>query len=795
MKTSKLTAIILILSVLGAAIFTSCGKEEKQGIIIEGASGETVVVDKNTQIIEEDTVWYSTERVDISNAFYKEGDFYSWSFINYVGIINGTYYCEVDYQKTNSYDDDREIIAVDSDGKLINSIEISQYLSDDEYYENIFVAEDTVKAIIHKNNQNGSTYYMMDIDVEGGTIGSRNELDVGHATNLGSFANLYIVGDMWIEVYVNYSTSSTNLIINSSDGSTTTVEFNKYFPDEKIDNISEIFQYNDDSILIVADGIRGWNYYFKLNLNNLTMDELCPSGTRWLGRISPSNITALNGHFYVVDRGVVKEVNYETHETTEVFNFNNCNINRYDLNNCYLVDYTDDNIVLSCKLWKENVFTDGYGGFYLYNLTPNDVNPNAGKAVIEVGCLGDITRPIADAIFEFNETSEYYYLHFDNRYDVYDYMEFKYDDPAESRTEELINAQCTLSNQMAIDLLSGDGPDIIIDGFGYGQLNNPNYMLDLSSYYSNMDSSNYFSNVIEGSRIDGAIYQMPLSFSIDGIVTSGSNISNDQVGFTFDEYLQFVDEVCNGTDPIKKPRLQYFNLCVNAMSDLFIDGNTFDFDNKAFRELADYTKNYVFDMDYVVDDYYEIGYGDNPQPAYYVQMGGFVSYLNVYSEHHYQDMRFLGVPSYDGRGPAISVINSVGISAQALNPDACWELIEFMMDTSVQDEIAIGRTFPVNYTSYETTALAMINRYNLILSGDTNYSYSGMTLTGPAADELAVQSFADTCIRNSNVTIADPTIAIIISEEIQPYFVGQKSIDEILEILQDRVETVMNERG
>ena len=43
--------------------------------------------------------------------------------------------------------------------------------------------------------------------------------------------------------------------------------------------------------------------------------------------------------------------------------------------------------------------------------------------------------------------------------------------------------------------------------------------------------------------------------------------------------------------------------------------------------------------------------------------------------------------------------------------------------------------------------------------------------------------------------ISDPSITVIITEEIPAYFSGQKNIDQVVDILENRVNTVLNERG
>ena len=56
----------------------------------------------------------------------------------------------------------------------------------------------------------------------------------------------------------------------------------------------------------------------------------------------------------------------------------------------------------------------------------------------------------------------------------------------------------------------------------------------------------------------------------------------------------------------------------------------------------------------------------------------------------FQNTILLGMPSSDGRGPSAHFVNSVGISAQASNPDACWEFVKILFSDDVQDFIATG---------------------------------------------------------------------------------------------------------
>ena len=54
------------------------------------------------------------------------------------------------------------------------------------------------------------------------------------------------------------------------------------------------------------------------------------------------------------------------------------------------------------------------------------------------------------------------------------------------------------------------------------------------------------------------------------------------------------------------------------------------------------------------------------------------------------------------------------------------------------------------------------------------------------------ESMIETC---SQVSSIDPAVMSIIREEMPAYFSGQKTLDDVIVIMEDRVQTFINERG
>ena len=121
-----------------------------------------------------------------------------------------------------------------------------------------------------------------------------------------------------------------------------------------------------------------------------------------------------------------------------------------------------------------------------------------------------------------------------------------------------LNFNAKMSNELAMDILNGEGPDILLNCSNYGQLNNTNYLADLSTYVGTLDSDKYFTNIVDAAKIDGKLYQFPVCYMVSGIFTDAKYAGKSGVGFTTAEYEKFLNDTLNGKDVINYGQAQYF---------------------------------------------------------------------------------------------------------------------------------------------------------------------------------------------------------------------------------------------
>ena len=156
----------------------------------------------------------------------------------------------------------------------------------------------------------------------------------------------------------------------------------------------------------------------------------------------------------------------------------------------------------------------------------------------------------------------------------------------------------------------------------------------------------------------------------------------------------------------------------------------------------------------------------------------------------------LGYPSVDGQGPSASPIFSAAVSAQAVDVDACWDFIKTLLSEDIQTYISNSGYNVVNKAAYESVSEKAVEYYNDMYSDDYFY---GVGVGAPSSPDQFSMDDVDTYTEIiESVTVmntSDASISKIISEEMPAYFSGQKDLDEVIEIMQDRVQKVLDERG
>ncbi|MBQ6272575.1 MAG: hypothetical protein IJK65_12760 [Clostridiales bacterium] len=329
-------------------------------------------------------------------------------------------------------------------------------------------------------------------------------------------------------------------------------------------------------------------------------------------------------------------------------------------------------------------------------------------------------------------------------------------DITEDATREFNRARGEASTTLMADIVSGKGPDVLLDGSDYMEIQSPKYLVDLKGKIDELklNKDEYFLHVFEMAELEGKEYFLPLQFSLSGFLLT-EEIAENRKGVKITDYQSFVQTIYNGNDPLFSlaDRTTYFNYLLGNSFDLFIgEDGKYDFDNSAFREIAQYVQT-------------------NIPEKINIESGSVSPIANIYGYSF--DKRngtavngkvLIGIPSPDERGPYMRLVSCAAITGCSSCQEGAWELIRTMLDEDVQTQ---DMYIPVCRTAFEKTDM------------------------DKSIEESYIRAI-DSC---SRYFINDYTAINIINEEIQAYFYGQKSLDDVITIINNRVSLLQDERG
>ena len=164
------------------------------------------------------------------------------------------------------------------------------------------------------------------------------------------------------------------------------------------------------------------------------------------------------------------------------------------------------------------------------------------------------------------------------------------------------------------------------------------------------------------------------------------------------------------------------------------------------------------------------------------------------------DMKILGAPSVDGRGPAIKSGPSVGIAAQTKEKTACIDFVNLLLSEDIQESFEEwDDCTPLRRSAFETAGQRQVDAYNENYRQNASrytriqlieYMYAWCEIDNSAVSEY--EKMIESC---KSMTAFDPALEKILTEEMPAYFAGQKSLDEVITIINDRAKTYISERS
>ena len=507
------------------------------------------------------------------------------------------------------------------------------------------------------------------------------------------------------------------------------------------------------------------------------------------------NLTYCNGNLVTVTDGGVYNIDVEGGTCKMALSFNCSVCNRYLASNSEL-KYADDNTFLFS-------YSLGYSGanripFAICTFTKSSEYPAAGRNILTVASTEDLDYSISEAIMRFNSESDTSFMLFDNRYKTNSEIDYANTDNTDQAALKNLNSYAAVSDRLTMDILAGEGPDILITNGANEQLSRKDYFIDLSDYLKNesgVSEADYFTNAIEASKFNGSLYQLPIGFYVDCFLAP-SDAFGSKNGLTFEEYIQMVKTVCNGTDPVYDHQLAFSRTEVATKlfantSEKYIKDGKIDVNNNDFKAILDYCKELPAkgfyegkDVDAEWEDLMTSKENMRVQPTV---VYGFYEY-EAFAEK-FKGAVICGYPSVDGRPATIGSDMAVSISSHTSDESSCKKFLSILLSEDIQKTLFMN--IPINKKCAKDLALLEIEEHNGSVDANEGNKFAK---AGKKVDASVADKYIEQLSTATTSSFVYHSISLIIYEEIPAYFEGQKSFEDVAKVINDRAQKVLDER-
>ena len=458
-----------------------------------------------------------------------------------------------------------------------------------------------------------------------------------------------------------------------------------------------------------------------------------------------------------------------------------------DLHDTYILGRFEDYAVVWAKDDTIVLFIDdqsptgGMSTTHLIKLEKAAQNPNHGKKILSLAYIDWISKFEYGAINDFNRNSDKYFIEVTDKY--YDVATSVYDNDAFHDDLTLITAyEADAVDLLKADIREGDGPDIVIYRSDSAQLNSLDYLVDLTKRINSEKSLNngdYMEFVTEPNGRDGKHYRLDYGFNCTALMINNSFIDEGSAGLTFDQYDNIINERNTGKSILYDDNLALMRtLMKNSDSISFSKDGKLMLDNEDFKVTNEYIASIPGVMPYDNQNWMQM---KNMQ---IIEGVTFESFVYLYGKA-YKNYSITGLPSSDGHAEVISG-RGIGITSCCALQDAAWEFMMSMMSPEYQNRVNIYFD-PVLKSAQK---ISFENYIDLKNSRRNPYDASDIPISKDIVDYY-IDQISDAV----TVPDMDSGILVIMNEEMPAYYSGQKSLDDVIEIIENRVNLMLSEQG
>lgn len=401
----------------------------------------------------------------------------------------------------------------------------------------------------------------------------------------------------------------------------------------------------------------------------------------------------------------------------------------------------------------------------LFKLVPSTKDPYPNKKIITVA--GYNLRSDASLMYALETMNEgnpscHYVLR-----DYYDEIQGISNQPVSKQIGEKIR----------LEVASGKTPDIYYDKYRDLDLRDfckDDYLINLSSFLSGQeDEFNY--GVLTLHQETPYVICTDFSINCFSALTETMEGINEWDYDSFYQTFATFDDGSYAQGVYTREDLLYSMLSMDIKKYVNYEKGVCDFHQDSFRELLKWVNDFGASEAWIHCGYPKLK--DRTIMLDFEQFNGLRNYL--YEKYETQDIVWVGYPNAPGELP-YSARNIYAISALSPYVDESWEFIEFVLSDECQSLVTDN---PVrNSALYQK----MEEEFNSYAEANTSISDESKEELFREYDDILHQAIV--CDNFMSTEIYD-----IVCEEANPYFYGDRSLEECIDLIETRAKIYISE--
>ncbi len=638
-----------------------------------------------------------------------------------------------------------------SEEDLQVSLELENY-----YVNEATFAEDGYIILAGSFYESGHEYYIARITEAGEVKGIKNLADIIDMTE-----DTYITGGMLNDGINTYIPFSDRLIAVDEN-----LNYKKTLSD---DNYAKMCL-GSDGILYFTAGYDGEISTYDPKTDKLTEDAFSVSS-------SSGMFSGREGELLISSDISLKSYDIKTGEVTKLFDYLDVNINGGIFDTVFRSKDGDIHIIYNEYEYGTQDMGDGQivevSTPVPYEATVKRYEQGAVPEIEEIKLVCFYANPdVRDAVVEFNKSHPNIRAKIKSYSD--DYTDYQKMNEAFDR-----------------DLLNGEKSDVIM--FGHDNIDSyveKGLLENILPYIekdSSFDLNDYYENILFAYRNGDTLYRIASQAGVDGFLGL-TEVFGDKEKITFEDIVKARAEF---PDIPFVADYNYDTILLSVLLDndyrVFLGGKEgeYDFNTKEFRELCELCASFPKTPDegiYLSEGY--DGFSDGSVLMGIKNYYGSEAFLMTRSEIG-KNVKFYGGPSPEGNGYFLDPSVEYSISSLSTHKEEAWELIKYLLRTIPDYSYGFRASKEAFKEDMEKMRIRTKNGMNITM-GDRKY-----VLFMNEDDDV----FLEDIIKNATPSKRlDNTVRNIVFEEIQPYFAKQKSLDDVIKVMQSRVNLYLAEK-